>query len=173
MAEGVSVVRFDGTIEACRAWLHAHRVRLLGIEIGEAGAADVDTEPFDGPTALMLGNEVGGLVGGWVAGCVLIFISSIGVGGPVSFMNRYSHTRILNPNEAGQRHVPAAEPDLRRLCVYCAVWEGDRVAQRGGSGLHRHASLWRVVGAAAAEAAGVGEAKRGGIVLCTYLEKSK
>ena len=62
MAEGISVVRFDGTIEACRDWLHAHGVRLLGIEIGEAGAADVDTEPFDGPTALMLGNEVGGWI---------------------------------------------------------------------------------------------------------------
>ena len=62
-------MRFDGTIEACRAWLHAHGVRLLGIEIGEAGAADVDTEPFQGPTALMLGNEVRGWWV-WVVGVV-------------------------------------------------------------------------------------------------------
>lgn len=65
---GVSVLRFDGTIERCRDLLHGHGVRLLGVEIGEDGAADADTEPFTGPTALLLGNEVS-----WPsAGCWLV-----------------------------------------------------------------------------------------------------
>ncbi len=55
---GASVLRFDGTVEACRDWLHGHGVRLVGVEIGEAGARDVEAEPFEGPTALLLGNEV-------------------------------------------------------------------------------------------------------------------
>lgn len=77
---GLPVLRFEGTIERCRDYLHAHGVRLVGVEIAEAGAADVETEPFEGPTALLLGNEVGSCGGGWMGGGVW----GVGVGTTVS-----------------------------------------------------------------------------------------
>ena len=45
------------SLGACRSWLQQRGVKICGVEIAE-GARSVEDEPFDGPTALILGNEV-------------------------------------------------------------------------------------------------------------------
>jgi len=48
---------FFDTLQACKESLKKEGFSIVGIEIGE-GAKDVNTHPFTGPTAFILGNEV-------------------------------------------------------------------------------------------------------------------
>jgi hypothetical protein len=52
----LEVDRFE-TLEECCASLKARGVAICGVEISD-GALNVEDEPFSGPTALLMGNEV-------------------------------------------------------------------------------------------------------------------
>eukprot|EP00953_Heterococcus_sp_UTEX-ZZ885_P012727 7288-Heterococcus_DN1.PRE.3 len=51
--------RFD-TLQACRDWLNSMNVAIVGVEI-VAAADTIESEPFDGSVAFLMGNEGSGM----------------------------------------------------------------------------------------------------------------
>jgi tRNA G18 (ribose-2'-O)-methylase SpoU len=51
--------RFD-TLQACRDWLSTMNVAIVGVEI-VAAADNIESEPFDGSVAFLMGNEGSGM----------------------------------------------------------------------------------------------------------------
>jgi tRNA G18 (ribose-2'-O)-methylase SpoU len=51
--------RFD-TLQACRDWLTSMNVAIVGVEI-VAAADNIESEPFDGSVAFLMGNEGSGM----------------------------------------------------------------------------------------------------------------
>tara|TARA_B110000003_G_C16622182_1_gene523550 strand:- start:145 stop:846 length:702 start_codon:yes stop_codon:yes gene_type:complete len=116
------------TLKDARQGLTAEKkvTKILGVEICE-GAVPIESHPFDGDTAFIMGNEVS---------LFLLSYAQLDID-DVVFCIYILFT--------GRRHDGEPEGHMRRVRVHPAARPGYRVLERVHRGVHRHAPL-RAVG---------------------------
>ena len=105
----MDIVKFD-RLEECIAHIKAMGVSVLGVEIDER-ARDVEGEPFEGDTAIMMGNEGQGMNEKQMSLCDG-FVKIAQYGGGTASLNVYVAASIV----LHRFHHWARGDDVRKYC---------------------------------------------------------